>query len=727
MVSNGYASGIDEYMENMFAPEHRVLPQELSIYAAGKFTLEPSAYWRIYHYLGYRALTGHPLSQRDIELLNIKGGTVGNGPTDWDSVSNANKNGVAIWYEARRAVDGPDVKLDLDLEVVASGGEYMYFLNCHKGAFVKASQTLEQRYKDLGKKWGSVWLANQDAVFANCSSSDSDKNNRQKQDRPLILPSPLPSGAPDVLVKDWAYQKASALFYAGRYDKARAMYLDIAKDAKSPWQPLGKYIAARCLLRKASLSKSDGTSAEVISLLTTARKELLSLPGDQAKSLISWVDVRLRPEERREELSALLSEAAINDTTWQPLMDYLILLDRIEGPPMIRAKEPMTAWIGARQAGYDRAQVATSKEDVDLRKIALEVSRSNWKKTGGVQWLVAILTNVLPGEITEAERKASIGITESSPAYGQLQFHLARIALAEKKFDDVETIVNAMIARPLQPSIRNRWLRLKMASAKTVEDFFAAAPRTIVNDTRDAPIPNEEKATTAAAPVFDDDFAKHLSEQFSLADLLRYKSMMLDEKWISEMIWTRAVILGKYDIADTVTDDLMKGRETTHYLYDLYKKAATVEQKKSAALFILANTPELYPHVKVQEGSAYAGREYWSCEFAPAPVDNFGSIAPPFLSLDHVNEARQEIEQIRKIPKRSAYLVPQVIELAKKNKADPEIPKALHFLVGSAQHECDVGTVEKKGAQRNYSKEAFKFLHSQYPKNKWTLATKYYY
>jgi hypothetical protein len=183
---------------------------------------------------------------------------------------------------------------------------------------------------------------------------------------------------------------------------------------------------------------------------------------------------------------------------------------------------------------------------------------------------------------------------------------------------------------------------------------------------------------------------------------------------------TRAVLLGQYAIADAVTDDLAKSRATTRHLYERYKKAATPDAKRDAAILILANTPELAPHV-----SRGKYGNYWICMGNERGDDGLDAVSPAFVSADERAQVEKEKAELRTLLRRSSYLIPRVIEWAKLNKADPEAPKALHFLIASTRNECGEGAEDNSG--RKYSKEAFEFLHRNYPKNEWTARTKYYY
>jgi len=669
-ASASWASGADGYSENIYVPANHVPAQELQAYARDNLRIVAPGYWRIYQFIAYRAMTGHPLSKEEIDVLHVDGWKVGQQNPGVDESYNVEKTGAKEWLQVRNAFTGdPSDLTGVRFDVTTDAGHYAMFINCNRDALLRAAKTLGQRNAQYGKQWAAAWLAGQDAVFANCSPQLPQKTSNSAQIRPLIMPPPLPPKAPEWLAKDLAYQNASALFYAGRYDDSRARFLDIAKDGSSPWQSLSNYLAARCLIRKASLmTNSDGASANGHSeayarLLIDARAELLaaSVTYAPAKALIGWVDVHLRPNERRQELSARLATEKITADNAQDLADYLVLMDGIEGKGMLDAHDDMSAWIGAMQAGALTVRSPELQGDAQASHMAvLLLARGNWKQTHKAHWLAAVLQDAQPLELTEEEIKAAAAVKEDSPIYGMAQYGLVRLNFARGKTEDVEAAATSILAKPLMPSVRNRWLRLKMASASTAEAFFSAALRVAVDDTSEAPPTNEGKRDKRDIRV-DDDFARHLAHNFSLETLNRYRAQIpaSERGWVAEMTWTRAVLLGDYATADAWTDDLTKGRDTTEHLYERYKNAKSLAEKKDAALLILANTPELTPYVTDPAlDNDYGSTRYWSCVVEAPLADGVGDQFPPFLAPEERSVVMDEIDKLRKIPARSDYLIP---------------------------------------------------------------------
>jgi len=723
------ASGGDGFSENPFAPEYHVPQAELPGYAGGKLGIVVPSFWRIYHVLAYRALTGHPLSKTELATLKVDGFKVGDYVGGWQNASD-DTSGVGNWKKARASVKGA---APVEVGIEADIGEFSTILNCPADAFERAAKTLAQRLAANGQQLAAAWLAGQDAVFANCSPVvEQNLRGTSPLVRPLVLPPALPAKAPVWLQKDYAYQRAAAHFYGGRYTEARAQFLAIAGDSASPWQPVGKYLAARALIRSATAvprePQTDADKRAFKDKLEQARAELVAIaPGyAPAHALISWIDVRARPDERRGVLSAALAAEPVTAASVQMMTDYLVLMDRLDAEHKLTAAvDPVTAWIGVMQAGaYDPYTDNPAKDAAARRSAALAVARTQWDLRHEPVWLVALLTNAGVTDLRPAERKAAAAVKADSPAYVTLQYHLARLALAEGRAANADSIVTALLKGSGAASTRNRLLRMKMVTAPTAEAALAAAPR-VPAEQEGEPIPDEGKAK--AEPRFDGDLREHLERHIPLATLARLKAALptAEQHDTADLIWTRAVLLDQHDIATAITDEVSAGRATTRHLYERYKKAATPQAKHDAALLVLANAPELVPRVSMDRTDLERGGSYWSCYDRETGADGMGKTSPAFLSADERTQAEKEKAQLLKLPRRTSYLIPLVIEWAKKNKADPEAPKALHFLVAATRNECGAGAA-KEGAP-NYSKMAFEFLHKQYPKSEWTAQTRYYY
>ena len=723
-----WASGADGYEANSFAPEHYVMPGEIAAYAQGNLGVVPGSYWRVYHFLAYRSLTGHPLAKSEIDLLQVDGWKVGPLQGQWESVHDEKLNGVGSWFAARKSIRGvADVKARVEGTV-----GYVSFLNCPIDAFERATQTLAERLQRGGQSWAAVWLAGQDAVFANCSFQGPTAQRKTEAD--MVLPAALPANAPAWLMRDREYQTAAALFYAGRYDQARSRFQAIAKDSQSSWQPLAAYLAARSLLRKATLQEplpnQPKAQADLArkTALQTVRNELLPLGKTfrPALSLLGWVDARLRPNERAVELAAVLATSKVKDDAPRLLSDYLLLLDKMTRTEMIGSVDPMTAWIGAMQAQVEDDS-DSAKQLEGPRKQAMALARKRWNEKRDIQWLLPLLGNARAGEVSESEMRAASAVPSNAPAFQTLQYHLARIAIIEKRANQADVIVSTNLQKhgeTMSIPTRNRWLGLKLLSAKTLDEFLKAGLREPADKAPGEPIPNEG---SVKATHYDEDFDQHLYSHLALKELKAVRLSLPEaaRKSLTEEIWTRAVVFGDYATADEFANELAKGRDTTRHLYARFKNAKDAKAKHLAAMLILVNTPEFDPAVMGPKGQ----RIVWGCganEVPKAEGDGLAMAWPNFMSEEARAQAQKEQQQLRALPVRSSYFAPTLIEWAKQKPADPEAPKALHFLVASTREECYA--IERPGqAKPQYSRQAFQLLRKLYPKSEWAAKTRHYY
>ena len=723
------ASGYDGFEESTFAPEYHVAASELDGFASGNVGVLSGAYWHIYQVLAYRALTGHATGKDELAAIGIDGWHVNRYGMSDDISAN---DGAATWVANRQQVKA--AKPIAGVDTVKDDGNYGSYLNCPTDAFRNASATLADRLKTGGQNWAAVWLAGQDAVFANCGMVG---DGADRKNAPYTAVPALPAGAPAWLVADHAYQVAAALFYSQQYDGAHSAFQAIARDARSPWQKLSGYMSARSLIRKASLTTFDkdaqANTAGRDKALTAARAELVAaLPSyPAAQQMINYVDARTRAAQRLAALSPTLATAKLSDTTQQDLADYLAILDMSsERDP----KDAMSNWIDAMQMStadsIDNSPEGKPGADTLKKKHgdALALSRKWWASTHETQWLVAVFANLRKGEATDAELKAAAAVPASSSAQPTLQYHLARLALVGGHAAEADAIVGKALARnDLSTSSRNRWLHLQLLSAGTLDGFLAAVPRKAVNDNKADAVPNDQGTKTDAA-ANDTDVSTAMYRDMPL-DVL--KALYERGKWsdtrkedLAEKLWTRAAILGDWATADSVNAQLMKGRATTAALYTRFQGARDDKERQLDAAIILVNTPELDPYPIPADGKT-AG---WSCENTLSTPNYTGSVdpelaqvKPAFLTAAQKAEGEKQGKTIGSLPVRTAYLAPVLIEWAKTKPDDAEAPKALHFFVAATRPVCQH---EGSGGR---SKEAFKLLHTQWPKTEWAKKTPYFY
>ena len=211
-------------------------------------------------------------------------------------------------------------------------------LNCPDDAFSTALRTLSDRGDRSARPVPEVrdWLEAQIAVFKNCSS-----------DQGVVLPEPAPAAAAAIIRADRAYQTAAAYFYGMRFDEAERRFRAIGEDRASPWRHYGRYLAARCLIRRATVTEQD--QSQSASMLSNAEAELQAVIDDpeaaslhhSARGLLDHLAARLHPVDRLHAVSRVVAESA--SPTEQDVIDYRWLMDRLIGDTVTMPTAPSSS------------------------------------------------------------------------------------------------------------------------------------------------------------------------------------------------------------------------------------------------------------------------------------------------------------------------------------------------------------------------------------------------
>ena len=584
------------------------------------------------------------------------------------------------------------------------------------------------------QRGAKAWLTGQDAVFANCSAAGVQKGADWIVPEP-VLPAQADAAAPPWLRADRAYQTAAALFYAGRFAQARERFLAIAADKSSPWQPLGSYLAARCLLRQATLAGTQdadaATAGKTKQMLVQARAELARLsPTDPAAGrLLGWVDVQLRPAERAAELGLALEDGPISSVERVSMLnDYLRLMDVLDvDDGLSGSAQTMTAWIGLMQT-------AAIPMPTDAQRVALVgKARTHWQHDHDIAWLMPLFIRARRlGDLEPDELRAATALATTSPAWQTLHWHMVRLELVSGRAADADTSVDAVLAmKTLSTSTRNRWLQLKLASARSVDAMLAAAPRTAPEPERKTgvPIPDEGKAGDPVTGT-DGDFARRvyrdlpLTQMAALAGRPDYPPEMRTA--LVEVVFARALVLGNWAVADRFVDDVASSRQTTQALYRRYRAAKTQRDRQIAAALILVNSPEFNPSAVSDAG----GILYWGCQDHQFRDDGLGpdpvmTVPAQFLTEAEQSQLNTERAALAALPVRSRWLADPLLKWAATRPDNVEAPKALHFFVASTRMECGSDQTKPKGVTP--SRRAFDLLHALWPNSEWAEQTPYWF
>jgi len=279
---------------------------------------------------------------------------------------------------------------------------------------------------------------------------------------------------------------------------------------------------------------------------------------------------------------------------------------------------------------------------------------------------------------------------------------------------------------------RNRVKALTLPMAPTAAELAAVAYR--------APVALPEVQgllSRASIPVVDVDGAAILNRALPL-DRLHALYMSAEtptplRRELLGVVWTRAFVLGRWDILHKLLSDMQKRLPAKAAL--LQQIDATVdlmEKRARAAVFLLLhpglvgslsaeityadprqpselalpNMHRYYLHDGSRENwwcSLPAGR-YWQQDPMPEPPP-----APAFLSMQEKRRWSAEYRLLTATPNATEYLGALVLEWAKSRPRDATLPDALRMIVRSARGGCVTPDARPVGRQ------AFQHLHRYFP------------
>jgi hypothetical protein len=596
-------------------------------------------------------------------------------------------------------------------------------LNCTDGAFQTAAKTLRSRAKTWGANSSELkeWLRGQDAVFANCTG-------------PAEMPDPSQPQWNALLRQDRAYQIAAANFYAHRFEDAIADFVAIGKDKASPWSRWGEYLAARAEVRTAA--DFGTTTAFDNAGLQTARIRLLRIQSETrdaevrhaVQTELNLIEARLDPSKRLNEAGAAL---ALPDPDFaQDLADLNFLMDH-----SVTGTSDLVRWVKAIQSSGPRPLVLSA-----------------WQAQHSVPWLVAEMSEANGTDAASEElMSAAAAVKREAPAYETVSYYRIGWLLNGKKNAEARTLADTVIGGmgpETMVSTRNAFLGQRIQTARTLNEFLADAPRTVIDAESSAADMAKctggqgnvaGSCTTAIPPQeFDVDAASAMNMQVPVSVLEQAaESTALPthlRQAVADVAWVRALGLG----------DQVAVKQMSRLLPEPVRKAAG-ESGDFPATLALLRAPCLRPFLGqgVQRSISYSNmdhyRDNWWCghwtddssaqgnqQEGPSPAQ----LAPlAFLTTQQKQQAESEAARLNKLPSGLVWTAQRAIAYVKAHPADKDAAETLALIVQGTHWGCDVDYRPQAavGPQRAVSKEAFEMLHRLYPKSEWALKTKYYY
>ena len=666
----------------------RVRPDDPESYINGSLGIIGKEFARSHLVVAYRWLSGNPPAATEREgFLSLIGHRL--------KRFAAEERPATAWEKARAEIRG--VQPGSAPWEDRSGSDYGYFTNCNDDAFLKAVEVLRDRVSRFGAKSAAVasWLDAQETVFENCHDGED-------------VPKPAEPSLPPLLRADRAYQIAAANFYAMKYDDARAQFLAIAGDSGSPWRQTARIVAARALLRKATVpvrSENDGGYVFDDEPMQQAERDLRAILADksmaavhdQARQLLRFAAFRLHPQERfAEAAKALLKGSASAPEARSNLDEYTLLFDRED---VEKGKDDLTQWIETIQSGGNAID--------------------KWRATKKPHWLVAALASASEKDAAEL-LEASGKIGADSAAYPMIAHHRARLLLASNKTDEARAELDRVLEQKLPESSRNLLLEQRRSVARSLADFIRDSQATPVGYDADQ---TEEKFTY---PLLPEDAAKLLSEATPL-DLLADAAMTKDlAKEIRNPIliaaWTRAILLDREDVAKRLAPSVIAIAPDVEKHYDAWLKAGA-EQRRFAAADLVVHNGGLLPVIYAYGGrlatdtdleSVNHGGGNWWCFYGAEPLKS----VPPFLAGTNIANERLALMELGSGP---TFLLQAFLDLADAAPKDPRVPEGLSLAVKGTRWACGDAETDK------LAERAFNLLHKRYASTTWAKETPYWY
>jgi hypothetical protein len=706
-------------------------PDSITGFLQGKLQIVLPGFRRKYLFVAYRYLSGKPLSAAEAKALQ----------TAWEPVVLrdeaqliADERGVTPgllqWLQERTQIPGTE---HVAIDPHQSLDRFQWYVNCTESAFTTATLTLRQRSKQFGPQSAEVkrWLEGQDQVFFNCGGKTA-------------IPSSLGSEVAPLVRADRQYQIGAAYFYAGDWDRARAQLLQVADDHSSPWLAMARYVAARALVRKATLQPQGQEKSYDPSTLAAAETELKKILANRelssvhryARQILDFVEIRLHPQERRAELDRELSQGVEHPSDLpQKLTDYFWV-----GFP---AGE-MSQWI----AQMSNPNWASDKR---WRQSVIE----SWQQHRDVPWLVAALSGAESSDAATPQLlEAAKSVPESSPAYLTVRYHELRLLAGHDQPAEVYAAASQLLRQStieLTRSTRNALLDVTLRAAPDLDAFIANLPRrpsySFFGEDQ-SPCQADDKPAPENLCGFWllTDQGARLVNHLPLSTFAQVaRSPKLPKSLQADLlgaVWTKAVLLGNDEVAASVAPDLMRAVPATRPLLATYL-AADTQARRPAALFTLLRLPGLVPQVLAGERrntpidhiddlrqnwwcSGGLPSDYWAESVESNELPRSNESAKPvevmgFISPEQSQQAEKEAVQLHQLATAPNYLAEETLRWAREAPADQRLPEALHLVVRSTRYGCP------NKITKEFSKQAFDLLHRRFPGSPWTKRTPYFY
>jgi hypothetical protein len=730
-----------DYEPEVFVPANH--PEKPALFAQGHLGVLQSGYFHAELVVAYRYLSGGKLSNVEKDAYNPPELS----PEELAAYRAQQEARVAAqpinrWLKAREdahaAPPAAEVQIAQDrvIETKRDGWvERDDQLNCPDAAYATAADTLENRLKTWGSGSAELmeWVRGQDAVFSNCA-------------KPGTMPAATQPGWSTALRQDRAYQIAAAKFYALDFDGAKADFVAIGKDKTSPWSRWGEYLAARAEVRKAANTGKTADYGELANFdmdgLKAAQARLLKLQQQTndsevrhaAAAELGFIEVRLEPAKRLDQVSNALAGPQPDHEFKQDMKDLDFLMDH-----NVAGDTDLVRWIRNIQGAGTPVIVKSATGETTT-----EEGLSVWRQEHRLPWLVAAIAK---GDAEIELMDAAAEVKPDSPAYATVNYYRIGLMLGAGKRVEARALADTMIAG-LGPndmaSTRNAFLAERMQTARSLAEFLADAPRTMIESESS----NAEMAQCVGTGAANRCAAKIPPRQFDVDAAGFFNTQMPLDLWeeaaqssalpknlrdaVAWAAWMRALGLG----------DAAAAKRMSGLLPDAVRKTSGDSDGFPATLALLRN-PGLRPYLEqgVQRSVTYAMLDdyrdnWWGSRWGDGDwrLERYGTdnlkAEPPghtdFLTAQQQKQAANEDARLNALPVAAVWLGQRAIAYVKAHPDDKDAAEALALTV-RATHLSSSSGESKEDGESAVSKQAFEMLHRMYPKSPWALRTKYYY
>lgn len=676
----------------------------------------------------YRTLAGLPLSPAErAAAVEVWSGA-------WDEASQTKLEDIPrhwTWdgrWDARRAeisVPLPEGRYGGDVDPYRThrnAREYRGYVCINGDAFRVAIETLDALVADFGPNSREVaaWVTAQDQVFQNSVSPEP------------VVPSPAAADDHPTIRAHRAYQIAAAHFYSEQFDEAARLFDAIADDARSPWRGLGKFLAARCYIRKGTLAagwrRFDATA------LSEAEARLFEVLADDSASdvhtsvyrLLPYVQQRIRPAEWARYHGRRLASLESASVTADDLAGY--------------------AWVRAHGAagGADRDGADPLGEWLDLilphatedGAGATALALARWRATGHEHWLLAALRRTEPGGALAPEILEAVdGLGGDTTAHTAARFGAAKILARRGDRAGASERLTALLTdevHALNRFQRNEIMEWSAAVAPTFDEFVTIGARraaAIHMDYQDEPGPAAAMLAPDAAAVLDTWTPLRLLRHAVTSDLLPDPS----RAHVAQAAWVRAVLLREDGHALALAPIVAEFTPTLAAPMAAYAAEPDDKRRHFIGLVTILRNPGLIPSIRAGLGPREPGvldnlRDNWwgirrpRSNLTGVLYQVFGRDGrPAFLTEEDIRTADAEAKAVIALGGGPDYLCTAVTKWVKRHRRDPLAAEALHLAVRSAHYPWS-GRADAKR-----SKPAFDLLHKRYGDSKWAEKTPYWY